>query len=66
MNLESRLKIIEDKSCSLDFVERMEDIFSNEKWDILTSKDVQKLREFLPDKFQIFSDELYKKTSENI
>ena len=32
----------------------------------LTSKDVEKLKEYLPDKFQIFSDELYKQTSENI
>ena len=64
--LNNRLKILEDKSCSLDFVEKMEDIFSEKNYDLLTSKDVEKLKEYLPDKFELLLNECYKQTSASI
>lgn len=65
-DLENRIKILEDKTCSPGFIERIEYIFLHESYNELTSKDIQKLKEYFPDKLDFLTEEIYKQTSANI
>ncbi|MFO7526050.1 MAG: hypothetical protein R6W68_11410 [Ignavibacteriaceae bacterium] len=65
-DLKSRIVNLENKFGSNEFFERMEKIFATGSYDKLTEKDVIKLKELMPDKFKILSDEIFKLTYKNI
>lgn len=66
-NFDDRIKKIEDKIlCTPKFIEKMEEIFLNSSYEKLTSEDIDKLKNLMPDKYKILIDELTKQMEERI
>ena len=65
-DFENRIRRLEQQAGGRDFIQRMNKIFSKGGYEQLSRDDVAALKKILPEKFELYVNELYQLTSANI